>query len=656
MRRFNARELLNTNIYIWPCKEYEQFELVFDDGDVLTTNTYRTQVARKMWLAHERYDKLPLYKRHHIGNGSLSNNRLQDVASAVCADVQDIYGDGGYDREELWFLTYKTYEKLYNESITEYSAYVRSSSSFDFGYLYNYPPIKEAREAIQPNNLSIKKGYDTVSRILLKDPAIARNSIVSDLRAGLLKMEQLLQILVVRGNNTDVDSHIYNRPIMGNYYAGIHDAAESMMESTLAAKAIIFTGAPLEQTEYANRKMQFTSQQIDLLVMNDCGARPHASIEITSGRFQDMEGLYYLDPKSGNQKPLRAHDKEELLNQTRLFRLPFSCKYRHLNTVCQKCYGDLAYSIPYGTNVGHVASTMTQSEVSQQVLKVKHSEASTVSDLININEDERPYILPGAEANEIRLNPRLARKGIKLLLRSVSSQGVANASKLPILKKADVQEGVSVSRFSQFKDVTFEIPAEGRQPMRYHVAVSRGARMSYLTHDFLRFFLNESFKIQDDGYYHITLDNWDFDKPVFEMPNRHGNMKDFAAEVEVFIRSTRDSSQRHLGRLKQLKGYDDPVEAICDLHELISSKVSAHFTHIAIVMTTMMVPKNATTDWGIPSVDEPFKFAKYDQVINGRSLGPLFAYQGGRRLLEDLDSYGNTNRPQHLMDFLLLPN
>lgn len=654
MRRFSARELFDTNIYLWPCKKNELFTLVFDDGEEMETNTARTEISRKLWLAHEHYDRLPILKHHHIGKGPLSNSRLQDVTSAIVEDVQDIYGDNGYNREELWFRIYKTFEKVYNESIVDYSEYVRSSNSFDFNQLYTYPPIKEAREAIQPNNLSIKKGYDAVALILNRDPAIARNSIVSDIRAGLLKMEQLLQILVVRGFNTDVDSYIYPFPIMGNYFAGIHDAAEAMMESTLAAKAIIFTGAPLEQTEYANRKMQFTSQQVDLLVMNDCGARPVSEIEVTKARFRDMEGLYFYDAKTGRERALRSRDTD-LINEKLSFRLPFNCNYRHHNNICQKCYGDLAYNIPFGTNIGHVASTMTQSEVSQAVLKVKHSEASTVSDLISINEDERPYILPGGEANEIRLNPRLARKGIKLLLRSVASQGIVNASKLPILKKSDVKEGISVSRFSQFRDVTFEIPVEGKQPMRVHASVSRGARQSYLTHQFLRFFLKQNFKIHDDGYYHISLDEWDFDHPAFEMPNRHGNMKDFAAEVEVFIRSTRDSSQRHLGRLKQLKGYDDPTEALLDLHELISSKMPVAFTHLAVVMLSMMVARNNGNDWRIPPTDTPVKFAKYDQIINGRSLGALFAYQGGRKLLEDLDQYENTNRPQHVLDCLLSP-
>lgn len=658
MRQFHARTLFDTHLYEWPCKQYEKFVLIFDDGDTMVTNTFRTEVSRKLWMAHEHYPDLNIYKRHHIGNGPLSNDRLQDVTSAINKDLHDLYeGDTTYDREKTWYLLQCTFQRVYNECIVEYSQYIRGSTSFDFLDLYNYPPIKEIREGLEPNSLSIERGNHKVTKIIMDDPLLTRNPIVSNIRARTVKMEQLLQIILVRGYNTDIDSHIYNKPIMGNYFSGIRRVDEALMESTLAAKSIIFTGQPLEQTEYANRKMQFPSHQVDLLVMNDCGSKKYGVIEITKDRIKDMEGLNFIHPETGKMRSLQLSDLKEFEGMSLKFRLPFYCAYRHQNCICKVCYGDLAYSIPYGTNIGHTASTMTQSEVSQRVLKVKHSEPSTVSDPININPEERPYILPGMKSNEICLNPRLAEKGIKLLLRSTSSQNLINASKLPILKALDLAQGGSAARHTQFKDVTFETPSDSKIPLRHHVSVSRGARLSYLTNDFLRFFLKQGFKIQDDGYYHIDLTEWDFNNPAFELPNRHMNMKDFAAEVEVFIRSTRESSLRHLGGLRQLKQYDDPVEALLDLWELISSKVPVAMNHVAVVMTSMMVRKfGKTGDMRIPPLDEPFRFAKYDEIMQGRSLGALFAYQGGKAALEDIDQYLNTERDPHLMDLFVMPN
>lgn len=654
--RYAVRELFDTPEHLWPCAPLEEFILEFEDGRELVTTTYRTQVSKKLWLPHEHYEDLAINLDHHIGNGPLSNNKIQDVQSAIVEAVHDTYGETGYNREELWRHGYYSSNRLYNESIVEFSEYIRGSSSFDFSELYEHPPIKEAREMAiaEGTKLAIEKAYDKAKRVLEKDPAIARNVIVSDIRAGLLKMEQLLQILVVRGFNTDIDGYVYNVAILGNYFAGIHDPAEALMESTLAAKAIIHTGAPLEQTEYGNRKMQFTSAQVDLLIMNDCGSRVLSDMLITKERFKGLDGMFYLDRDTNKFVALRDKDVH-LLDTVQSFRTPFNCAWRHHNCVCRTCYGLLAYNIPFGANIGHIASTMTQSEISQQVLKVKHSEASAASDPIVITEEERPYILPGAESNMIRLNPRLADKGIKLLLRSGARDGVINGSKLPIIRRNDIKEGMNAARFSQFRDVTFEIPSDSKQPVRYHVSVSRGARIAYLTEDFLKFFVRGTHKIHDDGFYHIDLNDWNFDNPAFELPNRHGSMKDFAAEVEGMIRSTRDSSNRHLGRLKQLAAYDDPTEALLDLYEMISAKVSVHMTHVSVVMLSMMVSKTRYGDFRIPPLGEPTRFAKYDHVISGRSMGPFFAYQGGRKLLETIEAYQVMERPQHLLDPLLMP-
>lgn len=654
MRQFHVRHFFETPRPSWKCEYNERFMLEFDDGTKEVVTTARMEVSKMLWLPHEQYSRLPLLSRHVIPKGPLPNKKIQGLLSAVARDMQDIYGTGNYNREELWYWIYKAEERLFNTAIVDYSEYVRSVNSFHYLQLYNHPPIKEARENIKPNDLSIAKGQRILEDILLHDIAISRNPVVSDLRCGIMKMEQLLQIIGVRGANTDIDDFIYKTPIMGNYFAGIHDPAEAMMESTLAGKSIIFTGAPLEQTEYANRKLQFTSQRVDLLVMGDCGADYLSAIEITDDRFKSMLGLYFRDQITGRLRALEQTDKK-LIGQTLEFRLAFNCRHRHMNCVCAVCYGDLAYNVPYGANIGHIASTKTQSEVSQRVLKVKHSESSTVSEAIKINSDEREYILPGKELNQIVLNPRLREKGVKMLLRSTPKARAACASKLPILKKSDVQEGMSAAKHSQFRDVSFEIPSNTKRPVRYHVSVSRGARMSYLTNDFLRWFLSKGFSIQDDAMYHIDLNDWDFSKPVFELPNKHVSMKDFAAEVEVFIRSTHDDSSRHLGQLRQLRQYTDPVEALLDLHGLIQPKVHVHFTHLAVVMLALMVPAVGTGSYKIPEVGQPIRFAKYDEVINGGSLGALFAYQGGSEQLTKVGQYLNTDRPSHLLDPLLLP-
>lgn len=659
MRKFHVRDFFDVPFDLWPCKENEKFDLTFDNNEVLTTNTARLEVSSHHWLVHKEYPNLPILPRHYINVGHIKYERIQNIMSTIYRDMFVFYPPGGFDREYVWRLLYKTSELLYNFSIVEYSKYVRGSNSFDFMLLYHHPPLEKIRKAMIPTAASVEKAQKAAAKILLTDPDISRNPVVSDLRGGLIKMEQLLQIILVRGNNTDIDSHIYTLPIMANYYAGIHDPAEAMMESTLAAKSIIFQGAPLEQTEYANRKMQFTSHQVDLLIMGDCGSDHLADIEIIRNesldRFVDMIGLNYIDPESGELKALTEEDTH-LIGQTLKFRLPFYCGYRDQNCVCATCYGTLAYNVPYGANIGHIASTMTQSEVSQLVLKIKHSESSTVSEPIYLSQAEKEFVRLGKDnPNLIFLQKEVHAKGISLLLRATEKDRAFNGTRLALVKKSDLQDGFSPAKHSQFREVTFSVPVKDKRPERYRVGVSRGVRMSALTMDFLRYFVKKSPRLGDDGFYHVDLSDWDFTKPVFELPNTHVNMKDFAAEVEVFIRSTRDDSDKHLGKLRQLRQYTDPVQALLDFHELVSAKVKIHFTHASIMLLSMMVPKSRENDFRIPSLDEPFEFVKYDTKINGLSLAPLFAYQGAPKELLDVDQYENVQRAAHLLDPIVMP-
>lgn len=658
MRKFSANVLLELPREKWPCADKEKFIICYDNGEELETNTYRTEISKFLWSALDDYPLVKLRPEHHIGGPGVpvSNDRIQSVQSAMYEDIHWTYVDRkGFNREEAWLKLYKSSELLYNRSIVDYSEYVRGLTSFDINRLYKYPPIKEIREKTFPNDGSIAKGYEAAKQILMNDPAIARNPVISDLRAGLMKMEQLLQIILYRGFNTDIGDEIYRVPIMGNYHQGILDPAEAMMESTLGAKAIIFQGQPLEQTEVANRRIQFSAATVDLLIMGDCGSTVLGKVEVTKERLKGLNGSYYRNPEGrGEYTAIRTNDKH-LIGQTLEFRFPHACAWREKNCVCSTCYGLLAYSIPYGANIGHIAGTNTQSKVSQRVLKVKHSEQSTTAKRIVIGNDERPYILPAEAPNQIRLNPELKKHGIRMVLRTAAQPNAFNGSKLPIISERDLLDpGQSMARFSQFREVTFDVPTDKRQPLRYHVSVSRGTKTSNLTREFLQFFVSKKFKIQNDGKYLIELDDWDFSQPVFELPNKHSSMKDFASEVEVFIRSSRDSSDKHLGKLKQLKQYEDPIEAMLDLYDLITTEVPVLFTHISVIMLSMMVHRDVR-DYRIPALGVPFRFAKYDEVVNNRSLGPVAAYQKMRDVLRNPAQYINTERCAHLLDPILCP-
>lgn len=657
MATYKFEQFLNKEWTEWPTVENELFEVVLRSGDRFEMTTAQMEVSSAFWEFYRQYKQLEARKEHFIVKVPISNGDITAIQSRFTRDIHESYGVGGYCKEEMWKIIDETSERLYNQCILEYGEYVRGYGSKEFSQLYQYPPIKEIRDALQPNNASIIAAQKAVMEIVRTHEAISRNPIVVDLITNNVKTEQLLQIILVRGFNTDIDSHIYKRPIMGNYFAGITDPAEVMMESTLAAKALLFQGAPLEQTEYANRRIQQSAAHVDFLIEGDCGSKSTSEIEVTPKRFGFMLGLYYEDPTSKTGFRPMLDEDTHLIGKTLKFRHALLCGYRDKQCVCSTCYGELAHSIPYGSNLGTVASTNSNSQVSQAVLKVKHSEDSTDIEDIVITEAERKFISLAGNGEHILFNSKLGKKGIQLVLNASAKGKELGASRIPILTLDDLEDRSNASKFTRFDKVTFLVPNEDKtkKPVGYHVTISRGTRKSYLTPEFLRYIITNDFRTQDDGKYYIDLANWDVSKPVFELPRQHLNMKDFAAEVVTFIQSSRaGESSRHLGQLPQLIHYINPTEALMDLADLINSKVKVHLSHISVVTLSMAVARDSDNDYHTPPLGVPIRFARYGDIMNNRSNGALFAYQGaGAQLNTNINQYLNRNRPQHLYDPIL---
>lgn len=654
MRTFDARVFLENPVEHWPCGRYERFKCKFEDGVVLEVTTPRMEFTSRWWELHRKYDQLPIKHTHYIGNGVVPWSVIANMLSDIYKTFYQTYRETEFCRESLWKMIYSNVNDVYNDSIIRYKKYTRSVNSFDFARLYDHPEMVAIRAELQPNALSIEKAYQKASKFLMNDKSLRLNPVISDAKCGISVMEQLLQILVCRGYNTDIDDFIYGTPIMGNYYQGIHDPAEAIMDSTLASKAYIYQGAPLERTEYGNRKLQFSAARVDLLITGDCKSHRLADIEVVKSRVSALDGMYFVHPTTKNLVEFEVSKADDYLGQTLSFRTALFCGYRHHGNVCTTCYGTLSRNIPYGANIGIIASVNTQSEVSQRVLKVKHVESLTTHEPMVLSDNEKQFILNTKDTAKIRLNPRLKAEGVKLLIRSEPKDKIIHGARLPVLTKRDLDPQQSMARHSQFKEMLFELTLPNGRTDRRKVTVSKGSMASYLTVEFLRWFIEQDFRIDSDGFYRVDLSTWDFDLPVLELPKKHMSMKDFATEVEVFIRSSSDSSSKHLGKLKQLSQYADPTAALLDMYDLISSRVGVHMTHVSVMCLSMLVRADSRNDCMIPALDEPAVFAKYSRIISEGSFSAIAAYQGGQAELMKMEQYLNTDRKAHLLDPLFM--
>lgn len=666
MRRITARDFMNMDVLgNWPLPD-EKLEIEFDDG-VLVTNTRRTIVSWFCWELHRQFPLTPIYMRHHIGNAFFTaqatlvamSNIIRDLHYAYFDPTMSDHQETSYDREFAWKTIARVENEIYNHLSINLEEWHTSTNAFHLLELFNYGPMKEAREAIKPNQLSITRAYERSSEILMKDPTLLHNPIVRGLRSKQIKLTQMLQILVCRGYLTDIDQIIFRKPITVGFFEGLTTMHDIMIESCSAKKALISTKKPLRIVEYFNRKMQLSTVVVHTLLWKDCKSERYAEIHVDPGMFRSLEGKFYVTTK-GQLSPITEHDRH-LIGKTILIRSAMFCNHRGEGAVCRVCFGENAWSVPNKTNIGHVCSTEMCHEGSQLVLSTKHYDGSSVVDEIIISDHDADYIcvaMPdlnnqeadNTDSSAIKFNPRLSKMEPVLILESRARPPVDNASGLPSITQHTAIEHLSIHRVTSFREVQIRVRNLRNEEYTAHVSVSQGARLGALSKPMLRYIQDNGYTVMEDGKFMVDLKDWNFDEVVFALPMRHSNMLDYMSEIEHFIRSPSKKDDQRVSTVRKLKSYTDPVEALIDFHDLVSSKLSVNICHLEVILLSLMRPADDPDDYCLPDIDRESMFEEHGTLMAMRSAGGLLAYERQPDTIDNVDSYLIKRRPPHVLD------
>lgn len=652
MRRISARDWVDLPPdHVWRLPD-ERFIMVFDDGEIETT-TRRSIFSYYHWEVHRHYPKTPLRVAHHMGNDALSADTSLDILSACARDVHNTYGET-IDREMLWKLFYEIANEIYNVFTVKLDAYQTSSNILDYLEIYDHPEVKAANAAVKDTQQSLDETYRIIGKVMREDQSLSHNPIARAVRSKLVKIDQVNQIIGPRGFMTDVDSNIFRKSIKQGFLEGITGLYESMIESCSAKKALIFTKKPLRQVEYFNRKMRLSTSNVKDLIMGDCESTEYITLTMTPELLKGMEGKYIRVKGKGLQAVARS-DKH-LIGQILQMRSPTKCRWRGGGNCCSTCMGEISYSIPRYTNLGHVSATEMCQEGSQLVLSVKHFDGSSKVEPMSISEHDSKFIYEGVEPGTIFLNGQLSTAGLSLIMDPISKPPCEGAAGLATLKsRADDIDDLSIHRVTSFHEVSLGYTnAEGNYIVDY-IRVSEGGRLGSLSTEFLKYVIEEGYQITDDGMFKVDLDAWDFNECFMELPMRHLNMLDYMSDIEVFLRSPTEATRDvRIGASKKLIEYTSIDEALLDLYELASSKLSVNIAHLEVLLLSLMRSAADPNDYRIPDLYEPAMFERHSKLMEMRSLGAAMAYERQPAIIEDVDSYLVTNRDPHILDQLII--
>jgi hypothetical protein len=564
MDRVSARKILDIpNSELWNGL-VDKFILVFDDGEIVADKK-EVIYSSYAWTLHKLYPNTPLLIKHlinfkgtqivheieneddleneeddvkiktkYVSNARLGTNTHLKLINTVLWSVFDAYKYNVPNKtkliDDLTKQSYVITNKMFNELSYILERYTTSLDIIDFINVTSHPELVAATKNMPATQEGIDEVYNVVKRLFKEDPSFQLNPMVNAVNGGQANIGQALQCVAPRGFLTDIDSNIFQNPIKSGFVEGITKFEDSLIETRSAAKALIFSTDPLQQSEYFSRRQQLICQNVKNIHSGDCGSqeylawhirdvRKEGNIKINDCDLTTLQGKYYLDEVTNTLKVLSIKD-EHLIGKTIRLRSPIAgCKCTDPYGICETCYGETALSIPENSNLGHITCVTMTGKLGQNILSTKHFDGSSVVEGVVLKPHEKKYLSSNLNSSVYFLNSSLKSKKVELLFTA------RNVSGLTDITLVDDVEKLSLSRISEFEDICIIVTNLKTGEIDTAVLnVSVAGRFSSMTYDMLRYVKEKGWKVNAEGNYVLDVSNYDFSKAFLVLPMRHVSM------------------------------------------------------------------------------------------------------------------------------------
>lgn len=660
MLTYQARDLWNqSKEAIWDLPD-GPMRLKFDDDSEMVVDAKATIYSWYAGVFHRLYPETPLLPKHHLGDRQISKGTEIELMGEGLFDCRHVYGDR-VNMEELSLIAYQQQNELYNDMTTRLKSHVSTISILDFVEVMEDPAVKEANDNVKPTQHSIDETYEKIWSSLTQEGNLLGNTVARMAKSGLVSKGQILQCVGPRGFLTEIDSGIYHRPVLTGYVEGMRTLYDSMVESRSASKALMFAKDPVAESEYFNREMQLVASTLTRLHRGDCGTQDYLIFKVkSSADLKLIAGKYYL--KEDLSLETVHDDSRHLIGKLIQIRSALKCQNPDAYGVCSTCMGEISDSIPELTNLGHVSVTVMCEKISQNVLSTKHLDGSSKVDDFEIGTFDSHYIRSGvdmgvsqqskgeeSDANTIiKLSDRLKDRQVEMVLEEKQAEDLNSVDYTPIEKLAP-------STLTNLTEVIFNVMGEdGFMEPPATVAVSMGARRSWLTVDALEYVKRKGFRLNERGNYVIDLTDWDVNLPLFQLPLKHTDMVQYMKTIKSFIMAAGDTGKKTKG-MKTLGDFPTVDRGLVEFYNLINSKLRVNIAHLEIIILSAMIRSEEHKDHRLPRPIQDGELGSYRKNMEARSMGVSMAYERQSKRLTDVRSFIHTKRPDSPFDNILKP-
>lgn len=638
-----------------------------------------------IWGTYNLYPDRPLEERHYVSRKGFDSDSISGAMTNMYRDLVISYGMGGFNEEVVWKMYYRAFNDISNFVALNLEPWIAATSIEDYDDIYRDPDYIAIKKNLKPTQASIDEAVAAFRKLMMEKPEWDNNQLARNVRIKAVKFESVMQNILQRGFLSEIDSHVYDTPVMECYYEGITDLGLSMIKSRSSSKSSVFQTSPLQKSQYFNRSIQILAgSMIDLVkpvhpevhsdlsklgdvmsrvVMDkrhvDCGSTEGVRVYLTPEKVKGLDGRFYFTADGSSSSWINLFDKssyEHLLGTEITMRTPMKCKYRGDGGVCSVCLGMISANIPAGSAIGQVSAIKLCGPIAQAMLGVKHDDrASSVINFIT-EACDRPYIQSSPIDGDIQLNPALSRYDrVVLRLPLAMKDGPDGVTGLIGLSPSLDVSLIQTHRLSELETVKFDLyPKKGDMVTSMDVLVSQPSRLSSLSKPFIRYLLRQEYTLTNTEML-VDITEWLHKdsmvegvlQPVFIVPKRHINTLNYVEGIISLITSKGGKGKKRLDR------YETIDEALSEVYDLINERMRVDSHHIEIILTAMMKSAIREDDYGMPPYGEPEQFVAFMTLMYQRSLSALMAFERQHQRFTKEESFRESNRPRHILDPML---
>ena len=651
--RIEARSLLGLKLEQLRAALPPKFTLVFDDGEIETTRR-RTLISSFFWDYHLTFPGIPLKKTHHIEllyqKSSYNSDTHTDLCEKIEEDIYPLYEQKDMDlNAKLSKIAYDSSIRMTNELMPELAPYVSPLDLLDGIEIHRHPRIWEAIQNAAPIGEAVTKVYQVATDVIMNDPSLDNNALALAFRRNTVKREQVLQSVAMRGVGTEPNGKLFEISANSCYIGGFTKIFDFASDSRSAPKAQISAEAPLQDSEYMARRLQFLCSPVERLEGWDCGStdyvnwlidpevRDEDGTLVSKGGISTMVGKHILD-ENGNVKILTG--KEKWLNGTIVkMRSVLKCKNKNPHTVCRSCFGQLHRNYYSHQNLGHLCTVTFTEKVTQNTLSVKHLVATGQGARIQLNHISSKYFKVGKTKSDYILQSFMKRLSTKVTLPFEGSSTMVDA-----LKVAEINE-LKLSSVTKLNNIKISFMDKGARTAEI-VEINQTNRQAFVTLEFLEYIKEHGYAVDEENNFEIDMADWSYDKPIFAVPAMEVSYSEHGQEVGRMIES-------NMGQIEERQRPDSPLKTLHELNSLVNTKLDVPLSCLEVMIYASMVPSRTNPSLARGWDTQVLGVAR--QLIYSRSLSCAYSFQGHADFMFNPKSFFPHFRTDNKMDVFFAP-